>query len=71
MRMLKKCAPGAEVVLKKHRHWVQWGDRTYRGLPKGAPGSKDPEIERGHVKHMARYFDLDLDCVRKYLPQVA
>jgi len=68
-RMLENCASGAELIPKKHRIWVHWNSRTYRGLPKGSHGSKDPEIERGHVRHMVRFFDLDPACVQQHLRQ--
>lgn len=67
LRMLDECAPGAVVEAKEHHNWVRFGGRTYRGLPLGKHGArKNPEIEAGHVRRMARFFGI-LDCARKLL----
>ena len=64
-KMLDACAPGAVIEHKLHHTWITWGGKTYRGLPLGAHGSrKNPEIEVGHVKRMARFFEI-LPCARK------
>lgn len=66
-RMLDDCAPGAVIESKLHKNWVHWGGRTYRGLPLGKHGNRqNPEIEVGHVKRMARFFEI-LDCAKKSL----
>lgn len=65
--MLDDCAPGAVIVAKLHRNWVQWSGKTFRNLPLGPHGSrKDPEVKRGHVKSMARFFGIQ-DCAKRYL----
>ncbi|HSS50129.1 MAG TPA: hypothetical protein VLX28_14420 [Thermoanaerobaculia bacterium] len=66
-KMLDGCAPGATIDFKPHKTWVHWNGRTYWGLPRGAHGAREnPEIEIGHVKKMARFFEI-LDCAKKYL----
>lgn len=66
--MLDDCAPGAVIVPKPHHNWVVWNRRTYRGLPRGKHGArKNPEIEVGHVKRMARFFEI-LPCAQSRIP---
>jgi len=68
--MLDACAPGARIVPKEHHNWVLWNGRTYRGLPLGKHGKRvNPEIEGGHVRRMARFFEI-LECAKKHLPQI-
>lgn len=64
--LLDECAPGHELVLKKHRYWVRFGGRTYRGLPKGGHGKH--EIKLGTVKQLVRHLGIDLDCARRHVP---
>jgi hypothetical protein len=64
--MLDACAPGARIVIKPHKIWVYYKDKAYRGLPRGEHGSENPEIEKGHVKRMARHFDI-LECAKSFL----
>ena len=69
--MLDDCAPGAVIVPKPHHNWVVWNRRTYRGLPRGKHGTrKNPEIEVGHVKRMARFFEI-LPCAQSRIPALA
>lgn len=70
--MLDDCAPGAVIVPKPHHNWVIWQGMTYRGLPRGRHGSsrRNPEIEVGHVKKMARFFGI-LACAQKNMPALA
>ena len=39
-RMLGECAPGAGIEKKKHRYWVRYGGKTYRGLPLGVTANE-------------------------------
>ena len=67
-QMLDDCAPGAVIVGKLHRNWVLFRGRTFRGLPLGKHGArKNPEIEVGHVRRLARFFEI-LDCAQRMLP---
>lgn len=69
--MLDDCAPGAVIVSKPHHNWVTWNGKTYRGLPRGKHGArKNPEIEVGHVKRMARFLEI-LPCAQSRLPALA
>lgn len=71
-RMLDECAEGYEWVdSKPHNFQVKWKDKTYPSLPKGEHGKSASkiEIERGHVRKMARFFDI-LDCAKKALEQL-
>lgn len=66
-KMIDDCAPGAVIEFKPHKTWVHWNGRTYWGLPLGKHGARqNPEIEIGHVKKMARFFEI-LDCAKKSL----
>jgi hypothetical protein len=64
--MLDACAPGARMVFKPHKIWVYCKSKVYRGLPRGKHGSVNPEIEKGHVKRMARFLDI-LECAEREL----
>lgn len=65
--MLDDCAPGAVIEGKLHKNWVRFRDKTYRGLPLGKHGNRqNPEIQVGHVKRMARFFEI-LDCAKEKL----
>ena len=65
--MLEACAPGARIESKLHRNWVYANGLIWRGLPLGPHGArKNPGIEKGHVKKMARYLGI-LDCAKKHL----
>ena len=69
--MLNACAPGAVIVPKPHHNWVIWNGLTYRGLPRGKHGARqNPEIEIGHVKKMARFFEI-LHCAKIKMPALA
>jgi hypothetical protein len=68
-RMLHQCAPGAAIEKKKHRHWVRYDGKIYRGLPLGRHGKREnPEIEIGHVRQLIRYFGIDEACARQAIP---
>jgi hypothetical protein len=68
--MLDACAPGARIEEKTHHYWVYWSNVAPYRLPLGKHGRRDnPEIQRGHVKKMARYFEI-LDCAKEHLPQL-
>ena len=69
--MLADCAPGAVVVPKPHHNWVVWKSKTYRGLPRGKHGARrNPEVEVGHVKKMARFFEI-LPCAQSRIQALA
>jgi hypothetical protein len=64
--MLEKCSSGSRIVEKKHRHWVLDSKGSiYRGLPRGAHGTKDPKIELGHVRKMARHLGFE-ECAKSF-----
>jgi hypothetical protein len=66
--MLNVCAPGARVIAKLHRNWVLYNGLTYRNLPLGEHGSrKNPEIQIGHVRKMARHLGI-LPCAKEHIP---
>ena len=68
-RMLDQCAPGAGIAKKKHRHWVRYGGKTYRGLPLGRHGKREnPEIEIGHVRQLIRHLGINEECARQVMP---
>lgn len=66
-RMLKECAPGFSIEQKVHKQWVRYKGKTAH-LPKGEHGKKDPEIEKGHIKHMLKHLEIDLECAKQHLP---
>ncbi len=66
--MLKKCAPGHEVFEGPHHYRIKWQGRTYTSLPTGQHGKRDgrAEIEKGHVKHLARFLGIEA-CAKDLL----
>ena len=67
--MLEQCARGARIEAKKHRNWVYYDSKIFRGLPLGRHGKRNnPEIEIGHVRQLIRYFEIDEACARKAIP---
>jgi len=65
VEMLDVCAPGADIQHKLHHTWITYNGQTYRGLPLGKHGNrKNAEIEVGHVKRMARFFEI-LPCAKQ------
>lgn len=69
-KMLKKCAPGAEIEEKLHHHWVRYNGKTFRSLSIGVRGSRDPEVEIGIVVGMMRHLEIDQPCARREIPQL-
>lgn len=64
--MLEDCSPGARIVPKKHLNWVlDSKGGSYKGLPRGEHGKKDPTIELGHVRSMARHLGFE-ECAKKH-----
>ncbi len=64
--MLKTCAPGHEVRLKKHRYWVLWRGKMAT-LPTGPHGKGNPGTQIGHVRHMIRQLEIEFDCAKREL----
>lgn len=69
--MLDRCAPGYTRRRKKHHYWVTYKGKTYRALPLGQHGKRNAPIEIGHVRQMVRFLEVDLECARRVLPQLA
>ena len=64
--MLADCSPGARIVPKKHHNWVlDSKGGSYKSLPLGEHGKKDPVIELGHVRKMARHLGFE-ECAQKH-----
>jgi len=70
LKMLDRCAKGAEVEEKLHHHWVTFNGKTFRSLPKGRHGARVPEVEIGHLDGMIDYLEIDKDCARREIPQL-
>jgi calcineurin-like phosphoesterase family protein len=64
--MLDFCAPGWSEESKKHLIWVRYNGKTFH-LPKGGHGKKDPEIQKGYIKRMVRYLEIDPKCAKDNL----
>ena len=68
--MLDHCAPGYSKKERKHNWLVMYRGISYPSLPLGPHGArKNPEIQIGHVKNLARQFRI-LDCARTQLEQL-
>ena len=64
--MLEGCSPGSRIIPKKHHHWVfDSKGGIYKSLPLGGHGKKNPKIELGHVRKMARHLGFE-ECAREY-----
>lgn len=63
--MLDTCAPNARIEPRKHRHWVYYNGLIFRDLPLGSHGSRNPEIQVGWVKKMARHLGF-LECAKRF-----
>jgi|CXWL01.1.fsa_nt_gi hypothetical protein len=68
--MLDRCAHGYERRLTDHYYRVTYRDTCYASLPKGPHGKKSGQgaIPAGEVRSMARFFELDPDCVALSFP---
>jgi hypothetical protein len=65
--MLDACAAGHVKKASKHYWCIMYGEKTYPAFPLGEHGArKDPEIQVGHIKRMARYLGI-LDCAKKHI----
>jgi hypothetical protein len=63
--MLDECLPGNVRRATKH-HWrITRGKDIYPTFPLGEHGArKNPEIQVGHIRKMARYFGI-LECAKE------
>lgn len=69
--MLKRCAPGHTIETREHNHCIRYNGRTFPNLPLGPHGARtNSETQVGHVKHMVRQLELEIDCVNRELPQL-
>lgn len=69
LAMLEDCAPGFAIKQRPHNYCVTYRGRSFPRLPRGAHGSKNPEIETGHIKQMARQLGIE-QCAKDHLPQL-
>jgi len=69
-RMLDECLPGYERRATDHHHRITAPDgRIYPSLPLGAHGRRqNAEIQVGHVRSMARFFEIE-ECARRVLAE--
>jgi ribosomal protein S27AE len=66
-RMLERCAPGHVFAAHGvHYFMVTYKDKRFPTLPRGEHGRKDPDIQKGVVKKMARHLDI-LACAEAEL----
>jgi hypothetical protein len=64
--MLDHCCPGWTKTETDHFWRIDFGAGSYPTLPKGAHGNrKNPEIQAGHVRTMARQFN-SYDCAKDF-----
>jgi hypothetical protein len=69
--MLDSCAPGHTRRLREHNYVVYFGKESFPTLPVGKHGKREnPGIQVGHVRQMVRQLNLDLECVKRLLPQL-
>ena len=66
--MLDECAPGWNKTERTHNWVIQYNRLTFHRLPKGEHGArKNPDIQVGHVKQMARLLQI-LPCAQQKIP---
>lgn len=65
-RMLDECVPGHRRVETNHHYRIDYNGKRYPTLPKGEHGTKNPEIELGHIRRLARFFEI-LECASRIL----
>lgn len=65
-KALDVCLPGWRKVKKVHNWWVLPPNNAPRfNMPLGGHGARvRVDVERGHVKRMARQFGIE-DCVKR------
>jgi len=57
------------VKLTDH-FWLVFFNKKSYGLPKGEHGRQDPEIQMLQVRKMVRQLEINLECVKKELPDL-
>jgi len=68
--MLDHCAPGHTRKERTHNWSVTFGSNTYPRLPVGEHGArKNPEIQVGHIKTMARHLGI-LECAKTQIERL-
>jgi hypothetical protein len=69
-KMLDACLPGWYLRTTDHRHRIFCTGRPiYPGLPVGEHGHRrNAEIKGGHVRNMARHFNIE-DCAKEAIPE--
>lgn len=69
--MLDRCAPGHTRKLREHNYVVYFGKESFPNLPVGKHGKREnPSIQVGHVRQMVRQLNLEVECVKRLLPQL-
>jgi hypothetical protein len=66
-KMLDVCAP--EHVRKQADHYwhIKYNGKHYSNFPKGEHGSKNPQIQIGHIRKIIRFFNIE-ECAKRLLP---
>lgn len=65
--MLVACAPGHQVKATTHHYRVDYQNKTYHRLPRGAHGDRNPEVEAFHVRKMIRHLGIDVNCSSQHV----
>ena len=64
--MLDECAKGHTRHLHTHYYSIRYNKKIYPTFPKGEHGKSNPQIEKGHIRRMARFFGV-LGCAKNVL----
>ena len=70
LRMLKECALGHTVEDKTHLRWIRYQGKCVRTSQGPHGAGNDYEIKIGQARGIVTQLEIDLDCARKYLPQL-
>ena len=66
--MLRDCAPSFTQKTETHNILIRYNEKSVR-VPKGAHKKRKNEIQKGHVKNLAKMFQI-VDCAHKHFPEL-
>jgi len=63
--MMKHCAPGYWSVEKEEYIQFHYNGKAFWNFPRGKHGGKNPQIEDGHIRKMARHLGV-IECCNEF-----
>jgi hypothetical protein len=69
--MLDRCAPGHRRKAREHNYLITYEQFSYPSFPLGKHGKREnPTVQVGHVRQLVRQLQLEVECVKRWLPQL-